>query len=380
MPDGDAAPAAAGDTAPSKHPSAPAPGEPAIPIADLSLLGTPREPELLRTMHRALFDVGFFLVAGSPVTEEIAAEAIQQARFFFSLPEEEKAKVDCRLSPHFRGWMPLGEERTMWRPNRRENFDAGFDRPPCTDPEAPLWKRVLQGPNVWPDEKALPDFRPAMERYWDACRATFHAVNALMMRTLGLPEVYMDEHFVRNEPFLFAKLSHYPALGADEQGDEDFVQGLGPHRDAASWITLVVSDGPGLQVQNWSGDWTDVPHIPGTVAVNLAIPFDHFSRGRCPATTHRVNTLLVRGGRISLPYFLSPSFETRVEPLPESVLPAERNPLALNARTDAEPGWTGQDLAGDAERWMLNRTRQYPSVARRFWPELVERFGVPEAD
>jgi isopenicillin N synthase-like dioxygenase len=349
-----------------------------IPVIDLSLRGTDREPEILKELHRALFDVGFFQLKNGPLTESIIDAAISQAHAFFSLPDEVKATVDCRKSPQFRGWMPQGGERTMWKVNRRENYDAGFHKPVCTDPDAPVWKKILTGPNVWPPEEMLPGFRSALETYWDMCYETFLIANKLMLKVLKLPEDYLDDHFLKHEPFLFAKLAYYPPLTPGEEVDEhaDFIQGIGPHRDASSWITLVAQDGPGLQAQKWDGTWIDVPVLPGHIAVNLAIPFDRFTHGRCPATTHRVNTRLITKPRVSLPYFLSPSFETQITPLDESKLPAERNPLALEAVSDSLAGWTGQDLANDGERWLLNRTRQYRSVAEKFWPDLIERFGI----
>lgn len=365
-----------GDNDPSSEAERP------IPIVDLSLRGTPQEDQLLRTLRRALFDVGFLQLKNGPLTEEIIDKAIEQAHLFFQLPDHVKQTVDCHLSPQFRGWMPQGGERTMFKVNRRENFDAGFDKPVCTDPNAPQWKRILTGPNVWPPAQALPDFRPALEAYWQGCFDTFMIANRLMLKVLGLPEDHLDNQFVKHEPFLFAKLAYYPPLAPGEQVDEqeDFIQGIGPHRDASAWITLVCQDGPGLQVQTWSGDWVDVPVLKGHVVVNLAIPFDQFTRGRCPATTHRVNTRLITKPRISLPYFLSPSFETTVDPIPEDKLPAERNPLALEAVSDSKASWTGQDLTNHGDRWLLNRTRQYRSVAEKWWPELIERFGIQPND
>jgi isopenicillin N synthase-like dioxygenase len=47
-------------------------------------------------------------------------------------------------------------------------------------------------------------------------------------------------------------------------------QGVGPHYDAG-FLTFLLTASPhrGLQVQNLSGQWIDVPPIPGTFVVNI---------------------------------------------------------------------------------------------------------------
>ncbi|KAJ3328076.1 hypothetical protein HDU93_001676, partial [Gonapodya sp. JEL0774] len=170
---------------------------------------------------------------------------------------------------------------------------------------------------------------------------------------------YIEDLFVRNPPFLFAKLAYYPALTeTDEKKQEDaFVQGIGPHRDAGSWLTLLVQDEPGLEVQRHDGTWLGAPPIPGTIVANIGLPLELFTRGAARATTHRVDTRKIRKGRTSLPYFLMPNFDSPLAQLPLSDLLAAGVPVDKKFVTDADSTWNGEGLRDLGERWMLNRTK-----------------------
>ena len=47
---------------------------------------------------------------------------------FFALPDERKATIDKRLSPHFRGWERVGAELTNNRTDYREQLDLSSEK------------------------------------------------------------------------------------------------------------------------------------------------------------------------------------------------------------------------------------------------------------
>ncbi|KXS15696.1 Clavaminate synthase-like protein [Gonapodya prolifera JEL478] len=357
-----------------------APGVDNIPLVDLDLLktGNPEdEKQFYDALRSALFDYGFLYIKGA-ITQDDIEEAIGAAKTFFALPLATKLLLDARDDPHFRGYMHLCGEVTQFKSNLRENLDFGFDEAEVTDPSAPLWQRVLEGPNRWPDPALLPNFRAPIERYFTTCHTTSLLLFRHIVRILGCSESHIQRLFVDNPPFLFAKLAFYPALSEEEERNqpEGFVQGIGPHRDAGSWLTLLVQDEPGLQVQRHDGTWLDAPPVPGTIVANIGLPLELFTHGAARATTHRVDTRQIRRGRTSLPYFLMPNFSTPLSQLPLSSLLAAGVPVDKRFVTDADSSWNGEELRDLGERWMLNRTKQYPEVAKKYWPELVEKYGV----
>jgi isopenicillin N synthase-like dioxygenase len=119
---------------------------------------------------------------------------------------------------------------------------------------------------------------------------------ALVEEALSLPPQALHQ-FLSEQHRL--KLVHYPA--SSEVGS----QGVGPHKDSSGWWTFLLQASPpevrGLQVLSRSGDWIDVPAIPGTFVVNIGQTFEVITNGVCPATTHRV--LSGPSQRYSVPFF-----------------------------------------------------------------------------
>lgn len=119
---------------------------------------------------------------------------------------------------------------------------------------------------------------------------------SLVEETLLLPPHSLHQ-FLSEQHRL--KLVHYPA--SSEAGS----QGVGPHKDSSGWWTFLLQASPpevrGLQVLSKSGDWIDVPAVPGTFVVNIGQTFEVITNGVCPATTHRV--LSGPAERYSVPFF-----------------------------------------------------------------------------
>jgi isopenicillin N synthase-like dioxygenase len=122
----------------------------------------------------------------------------------------------------------------------------------------------------------------------------------------------------REEPYLLLKLIHYRS-----SGDGAPRSGVAPHVDF-SWITLVLQDETGgLEIRGLDGTWKPVSGVPGTLLANVGEILEFATGGACRATPHRV----VSGvrSRVSLPFFLNPGLDTRIEPvLPP--LPKESDP------------------------------------------------------
>jgi isopenicillin N synthase-like dioxygenase len=67
---------------------------------------------------------------------------------------------------------------------------------------------------------------------------------------------------------------------------------------------LQASDHPGLQVQNLSGEWIDVPPLPNSFVINIGKALDSATGGLARATSHRVLSP-TKGStpRYSVPFF-----------------------------------------------------------------------------
>jgi len=74
--------------------------------------------------------------------------------------------------------------------------------------------------------------------------------------SLELNDDYFQDKF--NPAFPLLALWHYPPVPAESDS-----WGVGPHTDYGVLTLLMQDDVGGLQVETKSGDWIDVPPIPG---------------------------------------------------------------------------------------------------------------------
>lgn len=199
-------------------------------------------------------------------------------------------------------------------------------------------------------------------------RAAFEAVKAIVQRAESeSTNKQITEQLPDHLPYERMKLVKY---GKD--GNE---QGVGAHRDGG-WITLLSTDGqPGLQVEDLSGQWLDVPDRPRSILVNFGQQLERVSGGLIRAATHRVHIYPSPNGRISIPYFSLPSLRAVIVPLnvktdvSHEVLDAWRHAQStLGERKSSVPEG---DLHGDRDTefgkmaW-TGISRSHPAVTTRW--------------
>ena len=125
---------------------------------------------------------------------------------------------------------------------------------------------------------------------------------------LDLPSDWFDAAFQQSQ-FSF-RLSHYPPVAA---AANQF--GIAPHTDSNFMTFLAQTDVPGLQVRMPSGEWLDVPFVPGSFAVNSGDMMKRWTNGRFKSTPHRALPPVGRH-RYAIPFFLGPRFDWVIECLP----------------------------------------------------------------
>jgi isopenicillin N synthase-like dioxygenase len=121
-----------------------------------------------------------------------------------------------------------------------------------------------------------------------------------------------------------------------------------------------------LQVLNKTGDWIDVPNIPGTLVVNIGQAFEVVTNGVCKATTHRV--LGGTSERFSVPFF---------QGVRRNLTKAE----AIETLRDhflSEEFQSEAPVKGKYETWgesqLRTKVRSHRDVGRRFYGEVYEKY------
>jgi isopenicillin N synthase-like dioxygenase len=315
-------------------------------------------------------EVGFFSLVDHGVDEQFLDRYFGLLEAFFALPDDVKATIDKRNSPHFRGWERVGAELTNNRPDYREQLDVSTENPPYGIDAEPPYLR-LDGPNQWLDDALLPGFRAVVEEFFIRMGALAGELMSSMSVGLGLDRDHLHRVFGQR-PQSFVKLINYPPTPPGEAG-------VNPHHDAG-FLTILVQRGVGgLQAQNPNGEWIDVPPKPGTFVVNLGEMLQAMTGNYFVATTHRV---IAQEPRLSSGYFHGPDLRTRLDPLPldarfaAAVAASPRHSTAgFMAKRDellaGQPGIAGSSAAVYGQQLWNYYLRSYPDNVRAHYPDLA---------
>ncbi|GKT91133.1 flavonol synthase/flavanone 3-hydroxylase [Colletotrichum tofieldiae] len=296
-----------------------------IPLVDLRGLREDADAQDASQAGKDLVDAfrkaGFAYVKNHGIPEEVLKAAFQ----FFSLPQAEKDKA-----PHppegwwHRGYSGIGREKVSQMvfdakqiselrkvPDFKESYEIGRE----DDDHLP---------NIWIPEGSLPGFRSFFNHFYEVCyQLELHLLRAMALG-MGLNGDFFQRYHVQKDNQI--RLLHYPPV------DEKLlrvgqVERLGAHTDFGSMTLLFQDDVGGLEVEdpNEEGKFVSVPHIPGTIVVNIGDFMQRWSNDTLRSTMHRVRAPPLdtneSGGRVtrarySIPYFIGADQEKTVDCVP----------------------------------------------------------------
>lgn len=360
-----------------------------IPEIDLSLaFDAATKPQFLAELHHALINVGFLLLKNwqphGPSEQDFAALR-EQGEAFFALPDDIKRQGEMIHLPHFLGYSRLANEITALHTDWREQIDLATELP---EPEEglPIYRQI-EGPNLWPNESHVPQFRPVITDYIEKMTELSQVFRRLVCEAIGLPEDAFDSYFKPNQQCKM-KIISYPDLAQLGSAHSEVLsdtpetrQGCGPHRDSdlLTYIYQASGSGESLQVQNFQGQWIAVPNVAGTLVVNAGQTLEAITNGVCKATIHRVITPAAGSGtRISVPFFLTIDLDAHkatVDAIPAEVI-AERD-----ARDAKIKDWgvdVGFQFVPDVSKHPVghavfrNRIKSHQDVAQRWYPAILK--------
>jgi isopenicillin N synthase-like dioxygenase len=304
-------------------------GVPVIDIAPLAGgVGHPGATAVGVALDEACSEAGFFYVVGHGVASELRARLDDLARQFFALREDEKAEISmARAGRAWRGWFPLGGELTSGVPDLKEGIYFGAE----LDPDDPrVSARPMHGANLFPRRPS--DLGAVVLEYLAEMTRVGQAVLAGIALGLGLDSAFFARQLT-DDPLILFRIFRYPPARDDTER-----WGVGEHTDYGL-ITLLGQDGNGgLQVRTPAG-WLDVPPLPGSFVCNLGDMLERLTGGRYGSTPHRVRNT---GGaeRLSFPFFMDPSWDAVVDPLPIVERPLEEGAAQRWDRTSVH-GYSG---------------------------------------
>lgn len=290
-----------------------------IPVIDLSGFldgGAEDQRRVGLDVARACVEVGFFSVVGHGVDDRIIDGAHDAARAFFDLSLDDRMTAAKPEPTYPYGYAPYSTEalnRSIGgspAPDLKEAYNVGpLHKPPrpfaeMTDP----YERDVWAPTLWPS--AMPELRPALEDYYAAMADLAGTLMQVFAVALDLPGDWFDPLIDNHGSAL--RLAHYPALAS---APDPGALRAGAHTDYGTLTILRLDAEPGLQVQDTTGQWSDVEAPEGALVVNLGDLMQRWTNDRWRSTMHRV---VVPAGRhdvrrLTMPFFHNANWDAVVE-------------------------------------------------------------------
>ncbi len=266
--------------------------------------------------------------------QSLIAQTFGEARRLHDLPMA--SKLALRLNEHNNGYMAMGRY-AVWtsdvnrndKPDLNEAFFIKRERAPDDPCGAPAG--ASSAPMSGRTRRMLPEFR--------CPRAGLRRYNGCFARRM-LPAVAVaagsNAGLVRRRHSARASSRSDCRTIRRRRPANQF--GIAPHTDSNFMTFLAQTDVPGLQVRMPSGDWLDVPFVPGSFAVNAGDMMQRWTNGRFKSTPHRALPPVGRH-RYAVPFFLGPRFDQVIECLPTCTGP------------DNPPRWAPITYAAWQEYW-----------------------------
>ncbi len=275
---------------------------------------------------RACKEIGFLVISGHGLPQDVLDRAIDRCLAFFDLPEAEKMAWGPTGPAKQRGYQAirtrslahtLGEDAPL---DLRETIFMGpvdDHREHFSDtPEA----ATLYAPNILPDTP--PGTDGALVELYRAYERLSRDVMRILAVALDQPEDYfapmMDRHFA------VLGAHHYPALAAPPEPGQ---LRAGAHTDFGAVTILAMTDGRGgLEARTPDGRWLPVQAPKGSLVVNLGDMMARWTNDRWVSTLHRVATPEVGDDgsrRLSMAFFVHPDFNAEIRYIPSCLAPGE---------------------------------------------------------
>ncbi len=291
-----------------------------VPVIDIAAART-GDPEARRAAASeigvACEKVGFFMVTGHGVPQDLIDGIDQVSREFFYLPADEKNRIAIERGKATRGYRSSGLS-TLGRgtdlpPDLRESFVTGPEPVPGNAYHAQEGARRFFAENRWPERPAA--LRGIYERYYAACSTLATDLMRLFALALELPEHFFDDKIDREISAL--NVNHYPRQTVPPLPGQ---VRAAAHTDYGS-LTILATDGSvgGLQVLV-DGEWESVVPASGAFIINLGDLMAQWTNDRWRSTLHRVINppaeVASSVDRQSTVFFHEPNFDAVIECLP----------------------------------------------------------------
>ncbi|WCJ37031.1 2-oxoglutarate (2OG) and Fe(II)-dependent oxygenase superfamily protein [Euphorbia peplus] len=272
------------------------------PPIDLAKLGGPEHEMVAEQIAVAAETLGFFQVVNHGVPVELLEELKEAAHEFFGQEAEKKAVYRKGVSP-----TPLVKYGTSFVPDKEKALE-------WKDYVSMTYTNDFEALQFWPQQ-----CKEASLEYLRTSMKMVRELLEVLIEKLGVT-IDIEETIEAITGMKMVNMNYYPTCPNPE-----LTVGVGRHSDLGT-LTILLQDGiGGLYVKveedigsNKTGDWMEIPPIPGALVINVGDTLQMLSNGRYKSAEHRVRTTNIKS-RVSVPIFAIPKATQKIGPLPEVV-------------------------------------------------------------
>lgn len=298
---------------------------PVINLQDYTTGDDNKKKEFVEKLGKAYEEVGFVAVEGHGIPQADIDSFYTQVQTFFALPVETKLKYEIVALAGQRGYTSFGREKAKQSEvaDLKEFWQIG---------------QYVEGENLpredYPDNlevAELPDFQEAGRKLYKGFENAGRVLLRAIANYLKLEEHYFDNKIHNGNSILRA--IHYPPITQEPASAIRAEQ----HEDINLITLLVGASADGLQLLDRHGVWHDIKAGPGQIVINVGDMLQRLCNNKLRSTTHRVINPpreMWHTSRYSIPFFLHPRSEMRLDCLPGCV--DEVNPCAYAPITAGE--------------------------------------------
>ncbi len=274
-----------------------------IPVVDMrDFYDEQKQDQFFDTLYEAMTKVGFFAVRNTGVDNEVIREAYSQAQSFFKKDMDYKASCYLRESKGQRGFVPGETAKGNSLKDCKEFYHIGREN------HFPS--------NVWPDQ---PGYKEAMVSLYRELDRYVVPLEEAIIKTINsrltdqkIPLDHLSRTTETGDSLLRAL--YYPALS--EETLTQPVQWASAHTDIDYLAILPFATEKGLQVE-LDGQWHTVIVPDDAFIVNVGDMLRNMTNGLLVSARHRVMALEPNKERFSMVFFVHPTGETPLDPLPQ---------------------------------------------------------------
>jgi len=292
-------------------------GIPSVDLAEFIHGDAEQKQKFVNELGRAYEDIGFVAVRNHLIDAATVEKLYSEVQAFYNLPEDVKRKYEVEGLAGQRGYTSFGKEhaKDSNAGDLKEFWHFGQE---VTDGD-PIKNEYPANVNV----TEVPGFNEVgLKAYKDLENTGRYMLRAIAL-FLGLEETYFDSKIHNGNSIL--RPIHYPPITSEPKS----AVRAGQHEDINLITLLIGASAEGLEVLNKKGEWVAVTALPDHIVVNVGDMLQRHTNGRLKSTTHRVvNPPREKWSspRFSIPFFLHPRSDMRLDCLP-SCVPAGTEPL-----------------------------------------------------